>query len=164
MLIKCTRCNSEKDNSEFYKKSRYRKYPTSKAGYSATCKKCILAEREEYYLLNPEKRVAADRKQHLKRYGLTPEAYNELFFKQNGRCEGCKQHQNDFNRNFAVDHDHSTGKIRGLLCVGCNLILGYAEDNSVVLLNLIKYLDSNNSELADNNSSVVDIKSAKKVG
>lgn len=154
----------EKDTSEFYSKIRYRKYPSGLSSYSHECKDCVKASRAEYIKANPDKRYLADRKQHLKRYGLTIEDYNVLFAKQGGCCAGCKYHQTEFNRNFAVDHDHLTGKVRGLLCVGCNLILGYAEDRQETLSNLIKYLSLNNSELADYNSNVVEVKFPKKAG
>lgn len=49
-------------------------------------------------------------------YGITPEQYDELFEKQNGCCAVCGRHQREFKTRLAVDHDHATGEIRGLLC------------------------------------------------
>lgn len=54
----------------------------------------------------------------VKNYGITVDQYNELLFKQNGVCAICKgidKHR------LAVDHDHTTGEVRGLLCIRCNL-------------------------------------------
>lgn len=73
-------------------------------------------------------------------YGITTERYNELFQKQNGKCAVCKKNQTDFKRAFAVDHDYKTGKIRGLLCVNCNMALGYIKDEVFILEELLKYL------------------------
>ncbi len=163
MLKQCPECSQDKELSEFYKKTRYYKYPNSPAGVSNLCKECDKAARKRYLDQNPEVKTLTDRKYHLKRYGLTVESYNSLFLKQNGCCAGCNLHQSEFNRNFAVDHCHTTGKVRGLLCVACNLVIGHAQDDTSILLNLIKYLNNHKPELADN-TNVVDLKSAKKVG
>lgn len=76
----------------------------------------------------------------LKTYGLTPEQYNEIFIIQKGCCSICGRHQSEFRKALAVDHDHETGKIRGLLCSNCNAMLGYANDNQQVLLKAVEYL------------------------
>jgi hypothetical protein len=63
----------------------------------------------------------------IRKYGITLETYVLLFEKQKGRCAICGRSQKDFKRRLAVDHDHETGKIRGLLCVGCNNLVGHYE-------------------------------------
>lgn len=161
MFKRCSSCDLEKSIELFYKKERFRRYPTSLAGYDNHCKECVKLDRKKVLENNPEAKKRADRKQHLKRYNLTIDQYNQLFIKQNGCCFGCKIHQNEFNRNFVVDHCHKTNKVRGLLCIGCNLILGYAQDNTKILMNLIEYLKLNNSasaEKTDNTNNVVSIK------
>ena len=50
--------------------------------------------------------------------------YNQLFNKQYGCCAICGIHQNDINKKLAVDHNHLTGKVRGLLCSKCNMAIG----------------------------------------
>lgn len=165
MLKTCQRCKTQKDvSSEFYTKARFHKYPTSLAGYDSHCKECVALDREDYLKSNPQAKAAADRKQHLKKYGLTPESYNEMFSKQKGCCAGCNRHQTEFNRNLVVDHNHETGKVRGLLCISCNLMIGYAQEETKTLYNLIEYLNEHNPELADHNSNVVELKFPKKVG
>lgn len=78
------------------------------------------------------------------RYGLTVEQYNEMLEKQNGRCGICSIHKNDLTNQLGghlyVDHDHLTGKVRGLLCRNCNLAIGYFEDKSECLKKAILYL------------------------
>lgn len=53
-------------------------------------------------------------------YGITPEQYMELLAKQEHRCAVCQKHEDEFTRKLAVDHDHKTNRIRGLLCNYCN--------------------------------------------
>jgi hypothetical protein len=96
---------------------------------------------KEYCMYNKEKR----RNSHIKRlYNITPEQYNELFNVQEGRCPICGKHQDDFKRPFGVDHDHKTESIRGLLCDKCNLLLGYAKDDIILLQKAIDYLNNYN--------------------
>ena len=59
---------------------------------------------------------------------------------QNYCCAICKKHQDEFDRRLAIDHDHSTGEIRGLLCSNCNASIGYALDDISILQNAISYL------------------------
>jgi hypothetical protein len=64
------------------------------------------------------------REYNLKRhYGITLEQYNEMLEKQDHRCAVCEKHRDDMKINLAVDHDHKTGEIFGLLCSYCNRYL-----------------------------------------
>ena len=82
-----------------------------------------------------------NRKYSLKsNYGLTPDEYDKLFEMQEGRCAICKTPQEELPKRLHVDHDHKTGKIRGLLCQKCNHGLGQFNDNSSLLYEAIKYL------------------------
>lgn len=56
----------------------------------------------------------------LRKFGITPEQYDELFEKQGGKCALCSKTGEEQGRALAVDHDHTTGEIRGLLCNYCN--------------------------------------------
>lgn len=72
-------------------------------------------------------------------YGITPEEYRKILVEQNYVCAICFEselHQ----RNLAVDHNHKTGKVRGLLCQRCNTLLGLGEDNLGILRNATEYL------------------------
>ena len=62
-------------------------------------------------------------------FGITPEDYDNMVAAQKGCCAICGRHQTEFRKLLAVDHDHETGKIRGLLCVSCNIRLGHLESN-----------------------------------
>ena len=105
--------------------------------------------------LNRARRVRephADRNATLKRrYGLTLDERNGLLAKQRGRCAACNgPHPGRTKagklRSWNVDHDHETGKVRGLLCSSCNLILGHAKDDPAVLLACIEYLKEHAEE------------------
>lgn len=57
-------------------------------------------------------------------YGIILDDYNRMFAEQKGCCSICKIHQTELKKRLGVDHNHSTGKVRGLLCDRCNWILG----------------------------------------
>ena len=91
--------------------------------------------------VNPE----SQRARHLKhRYGLTPAAHAELLAAQGGKCAVCGDLENDrtpghWRGRLCVDHDHDTGKVRGLLCNDCNAAAGHAGTERVALA-LAEYL------------------------
>ena len=116
-------------------------------------KKRLRAERHEEHR-EEENKAARDywksRPEALKndclsyKYGITLERYGEMFNAQNGRCAICGEEnvpmKNGKTRMLGVDHDHQTGKVRGLLCNSCNNLLGYAHDNTEFLTRAIEYL------------------------
>ncbi len=83
----------------------------------------------------------------MKQYGLTIEAYNSLLAKQGGRCAICHEFETATNqygiKSLAVDHDHATGQVRGLLCSNCNQLIGRAKDNLGVLESAANYIRTN---------------------
>lgn len=74
------------------------------------------------------------------KYGITMDGYNELFAKQKGCCAICGRHQSDFKRCFAVDHDHETNVVRGLLCHHCNIAIGHFFEDIDTLKKAVMYL------------------------
>jgi len=83
---------------------------------------------------------------HMKRnYGMGFKEYEEMLFAQDGKCAICKaeppkdQHKTRLN----IDHCHTTGKVRGLLCDCCNRALGLMRDNTELLEKAIQYLTKN---------------------
>lgn len=74
-------------------------------------------------------------------FDITLEQYNYMYIKQNGCCAICNKPQSSFKHALAVDHDHKTGKVRGLLCINCNLILGHSNDSIERLTQIIQYLN-----------------------
>lgn len=75
-------------------------------------------------------------------YGISLDDYNDMFKKQDGKCFGCYMSHSELKRGLLVDHNHSTGKVRGLLCDNCNKALGCVKDNVSILGNLITYLNN----------------------
>ena len=76
---------------------------------------------------------------NLKKFGINSNDYKELNLLQKGLCAICKKTSKFFN--LAVDHDHNTGKIRGLLCENCNRALGLFYDSPEFLINAAKYVE-----------------------
>lgn len=74
---------------------------------------------------HPEKRKEILRNSRIRAYGISPETYYEMLEKQGNECAICKTKST--RRAMNIDHDHKTGKVRGLLCDGCNLSLGHFE-------------------------------------
>lgn len=83
------------------------------------------------------------RSYHLKlKFNMSLEDYTNMFDEQQGCCKICNRHQTEFKIALAVDHCHETGKIRGLLCRKCNLLIGFCNDSIEQLNNAIKYLNN----------------------
>jgi len=73
-------------------------------------------------------------------YGITQAQYDEMLEKQNGKCAICNNPDEVEDRKLAIDHCHTTGRIRGLLCGKCNRGLGFIfKDNPDLLLKAISY-------------------------
>jgi hypothetical protein len=88
-------------------------------------------------------------KNNLKKYGITPEDYSLLLERQEGKCKICKSSESHrttaTNQNLFVDHCHTTGKVRGLLCHHCNVGLGHFKDSTELLEQAKEYLNENSS-------------------
>lgn len=81
------------------------------------------------------------RNANLKRkYGITLEEYNEMFDKQGGLCMICERHQSELGATMHVDHCHTSGKVRGLLCNNCNIGIGALQDSPRVLESALYYI------------------------
>ncbi len=81
------------------------------------------------------------RKHNLKRYGISIDEYNDMFAKQEGKCGICGTHQSGEKRALDVDHDHDTGKVRGLLCNACNKAIGLLNEDISILERAAEYLE-----------------------
>jgi hypothetical protein len=124
----CTKCGETKILALFSKKK------DNKDGHYNSCKACEGARKKKYE--TPEKR----RSGWLRReFGITVEQYQTLFESQNGLCAICNEPPT-LERSLAVDHCHSTEKIRGLLCFRCNSTLGKFEDDVTLFQKAIDYL------------------------
>jgi hypothetical protein len=144
----CTKCDTNKPISEYGLDSRMR------CGHKAMCKSCVAKWAREHRKRNPDIRKkqveyakqwrANNPERHafnhktsgLKKYGLTVESYQQLLDSQSGLCAICES----VPVNPHVDHDHDTGKVRGILCGTCNSGIGYLKDNSSIVEKAALYL------------------------
>lgn len=108
-----------------------------KAYYSANRDR-VLARQRVYD--STHSNVDRMRKSRMKAFGLTPSDYDALLLAQGGVCKVCGATKPGGNGRFVVDHDHKTGKVRGLLCTRCNLMLGCARDDRSILSSASLYL------------------------
>lgn len=79
------------------------------------------------------------------RYGITIPEYDKMLKEQGNRCKICED-ENKNGEHFCVDHCHTSGKIRGLLCARCNKALGKFKDNIKILEKAIQYLKDSLNE------------------
>lgn len=123
--------HKNKERLKAYGKAHYLKNRDSRLKYA-----------NEYRRAKPE----VKRKSVLSKYGITPEEYERLFLAQGGVCAVCFEKEtakrNGVVRRLAVDHDHTTGKVRGLLCSWCNLAIGYLRDDALRAHSVMVYLES----------------------
>jgi len=112
------------------------------------CTKCKVAYNKAYREKHKEKVLEIERKSKLKMtYGITPEQYDHMLKKQDGKCTICAAKKpGGRTKMFFIDHCHNNGNVRGLLCMRCNTGLGLFLDNPKFLLNAISYLKENSSE------------------
>lgn len=75
------------------------------------------------------------------KYGITKDDYMRMFREQDGRCAICRVEQHRVDRRFAVDHNHITDKVRGLLCPNCNAAIGMLKDNIENMKRAIAYIE-----------------------
>lgn len=117
----CKKCGESRDLTEFRLDSR------CQGGRRYECKKCRNAAKRARY--NPEKQREVSKRNswyaRAWRYGMSVEELQAMLERQNGCCAICPKELTK----PCVDHDHETGAVRGLLCHGCNTLLGLAGDD-----------------------------------
>jgi len=88
-------------------------------------------------------------------YNMTPDDYYRMYENQNGVCKICSlpetKGRGAKNKRLAVDHNHKTGKVRGLLCGNCNTGIGLLKDDAKILALAVKYLEESERE---NNATI----------
>jgi hypothetical protein len=146
----CSHCKKEKEYNEFSKDK------SKKDGYRYLCKICVSIlskeQRKIYYKTNKEKykdyyiknkheflkkyRKNSRKLRLPKKYNITIDEYELLYNNQNGCCKICGLKLEI----LCIDHNHTTGRVRGLLCGKCNSGIGFFNDNPDLLKNAAKYL------------------------
>lgn len=115
----CKKCKVGKELDEFPVYTN----PTGQTGRRHTCKTC----RQAY---NYERKMMTD-------YGITKAEYDIMYEECAGACMTCGAKVD-----LVIDHCHTSGAVRGLLCHPCNVALGLARDNTQTLRNMINYLEN----------------------
>ena len=134
----CPKCGEHKSAAEFAVNLR----GPRKGLLVAYCKQCNLAQQAKRRAKDKTIYERVERNSKYKRqYGITVDDYNRMLTAQNDGCGICGvKTPGNRTKHFHVDHCHSTGKVRGLLCHKCNRALGLFDDNVDVLLQAAKYL------------------------
>lgn len=152
----CTKCGATKALKEFPKDK------LKKDGHKSACKACYSAYDKNRYWSDPEnhrnrlkeyrasltkeQRYLQNRKTKLKRaYGITHDDYLGMLEEQNYKCACCGVDNKDSGiKGLVVDHNHTTGAIRELLCSACNTALGLLKEDIDIINNLLKYIRKHN--------------------
>jgi len=135
-MKKCPVCSTEKEENQYWK-GQY------------LCISCQKEKQKNHWVSRtPKKRL----EQHLKyKYGVSHAEFMEKWENQKGCCSICDDNLPDLmtyenrKRGYAIDHNHETGKFRGILCLNCNSLLGMAKDSSGILKKAIQYLEEQGS-------------------
>jgi hypothetical protein len=105
------------------------------------CKKCLTAKTQAWATLNPARWNSSRWASHLRKsFGITVEQYDAMLARQRGACAICRIRSTDSPRRLHVDHDHKSGRVRGLLCYRCNTGIGVFLEDSARLRAAIRYL------------------------
>ena len=141
---KCTKCGESKPIADY--RSRGGKMAHL---LKSPCNTCLFKAHKEWVSKNPD-RVSEYREKdpwtlakRVRRYDLTPEEFVNKYDEQNGFCGICKKEISLLDS--AIDHNHTTGSFRGVLCKQCNRALGMFKDDKEILQNAIEYLNKNGS-------------------
>jgi len=129
----CSKCGELKSTKEFYKRNK---------GFYLTswCKSCYADYPNTWSEEQKKSRRQSKRNRDLRRHhGITLSEYETMLTVQKGCCAICGNAIKLGQRKLAVDHDHETGKTRGLLCVLCNIGLGFYER---MLPQMLKYIQN----------------------
>jgi len=131
----CRSCNLDENMVRFYS-------PSTVAGRAAgsMCQPCWVAKSTQW---RHDNRDRWNKQRHYLRinrlFGLTNREIDELY--KAPMCQGCGASVSRQGKRLTVDHDHKTGKMRGLLCHDCNRTIATAQDNPNILRQLAKYLE-----------------------
>ena len=136
-MLLCWGCRDKKPSTAFY----LRRSGTRPEPY---CKECF-RKRQASYREKPVAFAKAKARYYLTNYGITAQEYDQMHSNQQGLCAICKKpetglHQSAKPKALSVDHNHQTGRVRGLLCVKCNQGIGLLQDDASVIASALDYL------------------------
>lgn len=131
-LKQCFKCGEDKPHMEFHRNK------AKPDGLQTMCKSC----RHKLYRKNAEQVKDRSRTNYLRRtYDMSLEDYASLLIAQEHSCAVCGGQETVEGQSLSVDHCHSTGKVRGLLCFNCNAGIGRLGDTIEGLTKALRYLE-----------------------
>lgn len=137
-------CYMDKDKKNRQQRAWRKANPAKVRAYAAHDRYChpdrIRRSRVKWEATHPIELAIHRKKTRLKNHGLVLSDWDNLFALQGFKCGACSA-VDPGATDWCLDHDHKTGKVRGILCRSCNLALGHAKDDPAVLLLLIQYLE-----------------------
>lgn len=151
----CEFCQGTYAGARNLRKHLHRKHAALLPALCRYCPRRLIDERSRYVHeghAHPERfesrksDLATRRAYNLRaKYGIEPEDYERMLVKQGGGCAVCGATEADqLSRRLHVDHDHATGRVRGLLCGPCNHAIGKAGDDPERLRRMAAYLEAVN--------------------
>lgn len=138
---------SSHTNDKILERERNKKYLAKKYSQWYRANKEYVREYKRKYRLKCKEQ---ERNRALKyRFGINLTEYNKMHAKQRGKCAICRKpetskHYSGTVRCLSVDHNHTTGEVRQLLCNRCNKVIGHCNESIVLLRKMIKYLVKHN--------------------
>lgn len=133
---RCSRCHVVKPSSDYGRRKANRKWLRS------VCLACERASVNEYHRQHPEGVRRRNMIGGIRRYGIQVDDFDRMNDNQGGVCAICRRPPTWENRRrLSIDHCHTTGTVRGLLCDGCNQGIGRFNDDPNLLREAIAYLE-----------------------
>lgn len=117
---KCSKCNVEKPNTDEYFNIRNKGV---RQRNRSMCKECHMLASKSNHLM--------------KKYSLTIQDYEKMYDSQEGKCTICNEKKDS----LVIDHCHTTGEVRSLLCNACNVSIGLLKESSLILFNAALYVN-----------------------
>lgn len=142
------RGNCEKCYAAEYREKNRDKVRAGQRQWSAVNADKLRMWRREHYVMTKERTLSVNQRwyqskglwlRRAQHYGISKDAWMALYDAQGGTCRICCDAITV--SRAATDHDHATGKIRGLLCSRCNSMLGHGRDRTEILASAIRYLE-----------------------
>lgn len=147
----CSKCGRDLPLTDFYRSNKSSRAagndrktgkPTNRKTHTKWCSICREERRKLPYGYDPQRVI---KRRLLTAYGITELDYAEMLDAQDGLCAICGKPESRIVhgtlRRLSVDHDHTTGKVRGLLCHDCNCGLGRFKEDTESLRKAIEYLE-----------------------
>lgn len=146
----CSKCKRSLSLDSFHR------HALGAQGRRSNCRECTREYAKDWRKKNRDRNAALGKASYRKhrtarlewgwrwklkaRYGMTAEEYGAMLVAQGGLCAICRRAPSGRHKRLVIDHDHVTGRVRGLLCRACNSAIGYFMENVLVVEAAVAYL------------------------